>query len=674
MKYALPTLMSCLLLAACGGSDSGTSTTANAPATTPTPSEPPPMPDPDPELLACDQTPPNPLRNAYFGELHLHTVYSLDAVAAQLTPEGAYRFAMGEPVAAPPYDAAGNSLIPPYQIDRPLDFAAVTDHGEWLGERELCEDPSLDPLAYSSPECTVYRQDRELGFLLFGGGWAGFSQLVPFPNISFDEPFLLTDNEVHRPLFCGVTGEKCRGAARGPWLDVQLQAERFNQPGCFTAFNGYEYTMSPLSDNMHRNVIFSGDQVPQDPVSVYEAPDPSALWEQLDEACTGECEYLTIPHNSNLSNGRMFAGPEEDGYDIADKRRNEPLIEIFQVKGDSECAQVENGSPDDPLCDFEKLPATNFFEFFLGINPIPPAPAFQNYVRHGLKEGLLIEEAKGANPFQYGFIASTDSHFGLPGAVDEDNFVGHRDVPPVDGVKDDYFNNPGGLAVVWAEENTRASLFDAMQRKETYGTSGPRMQLRVFGGSTEQMPDNMCERGGQAFVETGYAAGVPMGGELHAGQGIPRFAVWATADTFPRENDRSVNVPLQRVQIVKGWVEKDANGQSLAREQVFDIATGNSDWSLDDDTCQVSGSGPQQLCAVWDDPQFQADQNALYYARVVEAPTCRWLTRQCMNAPADLDCSNNPQEEWAACCEIENGNAPSRIQERAWASPIWYKQ
>jgi hypothetical protein len=150
--------------------------------------------------------------------------------------------------------------------------------------------------------------------------------------------------------------------------------------------------------------------------------------------------------------------------------------------------------------------------------------------------------------------------------------------------------------------------------------------------------------------------------------------VWATADTFPRENDRSVNVPLQRVQIVKGWVEKDANGQSLAREQVFDIATGNSDWSLDDDTCQVSGSGPQQLCAVWDDPQFQADQNAFYYARVVEAPTCRWLTRQCMNAPADLDCSNNPQEEWAACCEIENGNAPSRIQERAWASPIWYKQ
>lgn len=620
--------------------------------------------------VACEPPPPNSLRNAYFGELHLHTEYSLDAVATRLKPEDAYRFALGEAVAAPPYDEAGNSLIPPHQIDRPLDFAAITDHGEWLGEQQLCTDPTIDTVAYNSPECVLYREDKRMGFLLFGGGWAAFSPGI-FPQPEPGNLGYLTEPQAQRPIYCGPLGEKCTAAARSPWQDIQLQAERFNQPGCFTTFNAYEYTLSPQSDNLHRNVIFNGIEVPQRPISVYEAPTPPDLWRALDEVCNGDCEYLTIPHNSNLSNGRMFASPEEDGYDVDERRRAEPLIEIFQVKGDSECNTAPGASENDPLCNFEQLPSTNFMEFFLGVNPLPTAPARTNTVRYGLKQGLLFEQQFGANPFQYGFVASTDSHFGLPGSVDEQNFPGHRDVPPARGVKDDWYNNPGGLAVAWAEENTRDALFDAFKRKETYATSGPRMQLRMFGGNASGLPENMCAGSGESFVRRGDAGGVPMGSELHTGQGRPRLAIWAAADAWPRENGRTAAVPLARLQVIKGWLEQDDSGNTVTRQRVYDVAgSERSDWQVDTSDCSVSGSGPAQLCAVWDDPDFDASQSAFYYSRVVEQPTCRWLTRQCLAAPENLDCSD-PPAEWAGCCEAE---APATVQERAWASPIWYKQ
>ncbi|WP_051668999.1 DUF3604 domain-containing protein [Marinobacter nitratireducens] len=655
------------MLSACGGGESSSPSENQELVNGSTASKPWPS-------LACDPPAPNSQRNAYFGELHLHTEYSLDAVATRLKPEDAYRFALGEAVAAPPYDEAGNSLVPPHQIDRPLDFAAITDHGEWLGERQLCTDPTIDQVAYYSPECTLFREDKELGFLLFGGGAAAFSPDI-FPKLESGSLDSLTETGKQRAPFCGALGEKCEAAARGPWMDTQLQAERFNQPGCFTTFNAYEYTLSPQSDNLHRNVIFRGTEVPTIPVSANEAPTPTDLWRELDEACTGDCEYLTIPHNSNLSNGRMFASPNDvdasDSYDVDERRKAEPLIEIFQVKGSSECSQSEGASEDDPLCDFEQLASTNFVQFFLGVNPLPVAPAYTNTVRYGLKQGLLLERQFGANPFQYGFVASTDSHFGLPGSVDEQNFPGHRDVPPVNGVKDDAYNNPGGLAVAWAEENTRDALFDAFKRKETYATSGPRLQLRVFGGNQSGLPENMCQGSGESFVRQGDAGGVPMGGELHVGQGRPRLAIWAAADAWPRENGRTKAVPLARMQVIKGWLELDESGNPVTKHKVYDVAGAEqSDWQVDTADCSVSGSGPAQLCGVWDDPDFEPSQSAFYYARVVEQPTCRWLTRQCLAAPENLDC-DNPPEEWAGCCAVDT---PPTVQERAWASPIWYKQ
>lgn len=620
--------------------------------------------------------PANPLRDAYFGELHLHTRYSMDAYASQLTPRDAYCFATGYPVAMAPYDAAGNSLVAPYRIDRPLDFAAVTDHAEWLGENRLCTDPAVNPVAYNGPECQVWRRDGNNGYIFLFGGWMAFTPATPTLDLS-DPQLLLSRTEHHRGPMCGADGSTCREAAKGAWQDVKAQAEAFYRPGLFTTFHAYEYTLSPQSDNLHRNVIFRSAATPDLPVSTYEAPTAPALWKQLDAACTGDCEYLTIPHNSNLANGRMFKQPDaaEDGYDAAERARHEPLIEIFQIKGDSECLRAPNASPDDPLCDFEKLGITNFLEFFLGVpNPTGSAPPETNYVRYGLRQGMLIEEDFGANPFQYGFVADTDNHLAVPGAVDEASYPGHREPPPAVGVKDDAFNNPGGITGIWAEENTRDSLFGALKRRETFGTSGPRIKLRFFGGSADDggLPADLCARGGEDFARTGYARGVPMGAELPAATRRPRFAAWALADAYARENGRTVAVPLARLQIVKGWVERDAAGNRQTRERVYDVAAGNGDWSLDEGDCSVSGGDAAQLCAVWDDPDFDPAQRAFYYARAVEPPTCRWLTRQCLAAPADLDCSD-PPAEWAACCEVRAGAHPRAVQERAWASPIWFK-
>jgi hypothetical protein len=284
---------------------------------------------------------------------------------------------------------------------------------------------------------------------------------------------------------------------------------------------------------------------------------------------------------------------------------------------------------------------------------------------------MLIEEDFGANPFRYGFVADTDSHFGTPGAVDEASYAGHRDIPPAVGVKDEAGNNPGGVTGAWAEENTRDSLFAAFKRGETFGTSGPRIRLRFFGGSAA-LPADLCAQDGDNFVRTGYTLGVPMGKDLPSSTEPPRFAVWALADPFPRENGRTTAVPLAKVQIVKGWVERDASGNRSTRERVYDVAAGGGSWSLGEGDCTVSGSGDTQLCAVWDDPEFDPTERAFYYARAVEPKTCRWLTRQCLEAPADLDCSD-PPAEWAACCDVRDGAQPRAVQERAWSSPIWFK-
>lgn len=518
---------------------------------------------PNTSLSQCLPAPADPLRRAYFGDLHQHTVYSIDSVATRLDPADAYRFARGDAVAIPPYAEDGSSLLPPYRIGRPLDFAAVTDHAESLGERVLCTDPELDTLAYQSPECQFYRQSADIGRTVFSGVgiWTSANPLL-LPVLDPEQEGFLTEFEYQRPPYCGIGGEKCEDATRSVWQDIQLQAELFNDPGCFSSFVGYEYTLAPNADNLHRNVIFRNAQVPDFPVSVYEAPTPPDLWRLLDRHCTGDCEYLTIPHNSNLSNSRMFLGPDEDGYDAAARARAEPLIEVFQVKGDSECTREPGGSVDDPFCDFEKLPHTTFLHDVLGTSDIvgPPKPA--SYVRNGLLKGMQIERDTGVNPFRYGLIASTDGHFGLLGGVDENRFVGHRTNPPAAGIPDDLENNPGGLAVIWAEENTRDALFDAMQRKETYGTSGPRIQLRFFGG--EGLPQNLCQQGGREFAASGYAAGVPMGGELHNLSQPPRFAVWAAADPIHARTTTALPYRWPTCRSSKaGWMMTETRMSSL---------------------------------------------------------------------------------------------------------------
>ena len=333
----------------------------------------------------------------------------------------------------------------------------------------------------------------------------------------------------------------------------------------------------------------------------------------------------------------------------------------MQHKGDSECRL----SPDstDELCGFEKLPYANFLQKYLRY--FAAQPDVRSFVREALAAGLAEEQRLGVNPFKFGLIASTDTHLGTPGAVEERDHPGHggagapapKDLP--EGLPDDFEFNPGGLAVIWAEENSRDSLFEAMRRREVYGTSGPRHVVRFFGGW--ELPADLCSQ--QAFVETGYARGVPMGGDLPArAADRPSFAVSALRDPGTEQRPGGL---LQRIQIVKGWLENGA-----PREQVYEVAGDPENTaSVDLETCTPQGPGSDSLCSVWSDPHFDARQRAFYYARVVENPSCRWSTFAC-NATG-VDCSDREKvpEELAACCEP--GRAKT-IQERSWTSPIWY--
>ena len=341
----------------------------------------------------------------------------------------------------------------------------------------------------------------------------------------------------------------------------------------------------------------------------------------------------------------------------------------MQHKGSSECyfnAGVPLSNADE-LCNFEQLPYRDFsgqsFDFRR-----KPAQADSGFVRQVLLDGLQQEQKMGENPFKLGFIASTDTHLGAPGAVEEDNFIGHGgagkpnggEVPT--GLPDALEFNPGGLAVVWAEENTRESLFEAIRRRETFGTSGPRISVRFFGGY--DYPENLC--GSHDLVKTGYQKGVPMGGDLPAAEQnkVPTFAISAMKD--PGVGDKA-GMPLQRVQVIKGWID----GKGESKEKVFEVA-GNPDngASVDLSTCQTRGAGYESLCTVWKDPEFNPAQSAFYYTRVVENPSCRWSQKIC--SANKLDCSNpdTVSEELQGCCSVDHQPV---IQERAWSSPVWYK-
>ena len=594
----------------------------------------------------------NPLRTAYYGDLHVHTAFSQDASTqgTRNTPRDAYRFARGEALGIQPY--SGGLPLRRLQLRRPLDFAAVTDHAELLGEVQICSTPGLP--GYDSILCKINRT------------WPRISFFIMNMNSSMKNPT--------RFAFCGENGEGCLEAALTPWTETQAAAEAAydRSASCeFTSFVGYEWTGSVDTNNLHRNVIFRNERVPLLPPSFYEAPYAEKLWRMLRELCvdadTG-CELTVIPHNSNLSNGLIFETVTEAGDPIdeawaRDRSEIERLVEVMQHKGDSECLPA--ASPADEFCGFEKLPYQNFAAANIRLLSEDPDP--RGFIRAALKEGLVQEKKLGVNPHRFGLIASTDTHLGTPGAVREDEYLGHggAGVPATaqvpDGLPDNIEFNPGGLAGIWAEENSRDSLFAAMYRREVFGTSGPRLSVRFFGGW--DFDADLCESGG--FAQTGYDRGVPMGGELPAPPGpeaVPRFAVWGSRDPGVAG---SAGTPLQRLQIVKGWLKG-----GVARERVYEVA-GNphNGASVDPVTCEPRGAGADQLCTVWSDPDFDPETRAFYYARVVENPTCRWSTLQCNAAGFDCADPDAVPEAFAPCCADDHEKT---IQERAWSSPIWF--
>jgi hypothetical protein len=602
----------------------------------------------------------HPLRQPFFGDTHVHTAYSFDASTQDTrnTPRDAYRFARGEPMGIQPYDEAGEPLRT-IQLARPLDFTVVTDHAEMLGEVKLCMTPGSS--GYGSIFCWIHHNH---------------------PALSFRALATRTLILRSRRGICSDGAEDCLRAAAGVWQAIRDAAEEaYDRSGAcrFTSFVGYEWT-AILEDgiNLHRNVIFRNDRVPDLPVSWVETPTAVDLWDHLGEQCVdgiSGCDAVTIPHNSNISAGLMFesatlaktsdAGAPFSAPVARRRSRWEPLVEIMQHKGDSECRLGVDTT--DENCGFEPLPYDRFGPKFSRLAR-RRAPTASNFVRHALKQGLRHQASLGVNPFKYGIVASTDSHIAAPGLTAEKDHPGHGGAGigagggMPEGFPDDLEYNPGGLAVLWAEENTRDALFTAMQRREAYGTSGTRPVVRFFGGWG--YPKDLCAA--PDFAAQGYVGGAPMGGDLPprpAGDGstAPRLALWAVQDPGIAGAPAT---PLQRIQIVKGWIE----GGEL-RERVIDVAGGDNGAGVDTATCERTGNGSSSLCSVWTDPDFDPAVPAFYYGRVLENPTCRWSQYVCNAAGVDCGDPDTVPEGLQGCCSEEHQPV---IQERAWTSPIWY--
>jgi hypothetical protein len=634
-----------------------------------------------PDPGRCDDS--DPLRKPLFGDLHVHTALSYDAnlSGTRLGPRAAYEFARGRRIDITPYDDQGNALRT-LQLERPLDFAAATDHSAYFGTVALCRDP--DSIAYDHPDCQQFRNDRDAAF---------FALAVP----------LISSGDY--PELCGSAGEDCLMAAVDVWAEVQAAANEANDESSACAFSGFiafEWNTSPGADNMHRNVLFRNSIVPDIAPDPFRQKRPEALWQELREECvdagTG-CDVITLAHNSNLSAGTYFqrSGAEDLPLDVEYLRERalmEPAIEIYQQKGSSECL-VGSSAPDE-FCGFEYFPFSNFAALSTGVID---ASVPGGFARDAFQRGLALEREFGVNPFRYAVIAGTDAHMSNPGSVAEYNHPGNGDAvsrvqvsadPLEQGLVDDPYFGSGGLAGVWAEENSRDAIFDAILRKETFGTSGPRIVPRFFGGWS--YPEDICDRA--SFERDGYEGGVPMGGVLSPGpetSSAPVFVAFARQD--PGVDGRP-GTPLQRVQIVKGWL--DDNGEAQTR--VIDLTPGAANGaSVDLTTCELRGTGHSSLCHRWVDDNFDPSHHAFYYVRILENPSCRWSVIQCVQngydcenpttnldrdccdpvvglnraACEDVDCSNVDRltEEEARCCLPQ---AEVTIQERAWTSPIWY--
>ena len=591
-------------------------------------------------------------RQALFGELHVHTAISMDAnmFGTRLRPADAYRFARGERVFLVPAsgDQPGQH---PVQIDRPLDFAAVTDHAMNFGFVELCTKPGS--AQYASETCRNYR-------------------LPLNPNIDdlrgvVDRMRKRLGSDLAARSICGEDGEICRNAAYAAWEETQRAAATFDDDSescAFTTFVAYEYTATPDLTKIHRNVIFRNEHVPDLPISYTDEPDAIELWRRLRAECiesgTG-CDVLAIPHNSNLSNGHMFqveygdAESPEAQAEIARLRSSmEPLVEVMQMKGDSECRNgLSKVLGADEFCDFEKMrpPDTEDCGDGTGRGALGGEGCVSrlDYARYALAEGLREADRIGVNPYAFGLVAATDGHEALAGAVEESRLDVRLHRPSSSPGM-----NPGGLAGVWAEENSRESLFLAMRRRETFGTSGPRLQVRFFGGW--EYSADLCSQ--PDWVSQGYAGGVPMGGDLPplpAGQKSgPTFVLSALQD--PGTPQQPGNL-LQRIQIVKAW----PGAEGRYHQQVVDVAGGSNEAGVETSTCTPQGPGAASLCGLWTDPDFDPAQRAVYYARAIENPSCRSTGWACVRAPED----SKPD-----FCRA--GDVALTAQERAWSSPIWY--
>lgn len=641
----------------------------------------------------------DPLRQVFWGDTHIHTELSFDAnmQGTRTSSEDAYDFARGEPIPLQPYNEDGTPTRMA-AIDRRLDFVMLSDHAEFLGTLKVCNDPSSP--GYDAQQCVDYRAAQEFS------ATPGFVRDV---FVRINGLLNRTPEDAAYPALCGPGDAYCLEAGTDVWGGIVGAAESAydRSDSCsFTSFPGYEWSGNPDGRNLHRNVMFKNEKVIDFPYGYFDEPYPEGLWTRLVGECidaNNGCDVLTIPHNSNLSDGVYFEDKMANGEPLTREYvelRNamEPVIEIYQHKGASEC--LPGAATADELCGFEVIPFSNLATTNLE-RITPPDP--KGFLRYAYGEGMRFEASLGTNPFQYGITAATDTHISAPGFVAEDDFKGHggagqpnRFLPPPPGFPDVEYLSPGGLTAVWAEENARDAIFSAMRRKETFGTSGPRMAVRMFG--SWDYPSDLCNA--TDLVAQADAAGVPMGGTLgpQPASSAPMFVVSAMQD--------STSAPLQRIQIVKGWLDGDDY-----QVQAFEIAgDANNGASVDLDTCELQGEGFGDLCGVWQDPNFDPGQRAYYYARVLENPSCRWTTWQCSTAaydctdwdyaacvdrkqnllpsdytcdccdPAaglnqafcvDVDCTDPdslPEAEERCCHQVE-----PTIQERAWTSPIWYR-
>jgi hypothetical protein len=578
---------------------------------------------------------PNADRNAYFGAVHVHTGWSFDAFTngSRTTPTDAYAWAQGREITN---SGVGGKI----QIQTPLDFYMVSDHAEFMGVFNQMSNPE-SPLSKTEIAQGVNSPDPNVRMQTFAGILRDMSAGKVDPA--------LTDTAL----------------AGSVWAEIVKAAEENYQPGKFTTFAGFEWTSNPRQRNLHRVVVFRDTKtLPAMALSALDSDDPESLWKWMGLQRERGSTLLAIPHNGNASDGRMFELVKFDGKPIdaaynAKRAANEPLYEISQIKGTSETHP--DLSPNDEFAGFEQ------WDYTLSADYERPTERAGSFARKALLDGMAQEQTGQGNPFKYGFIGDTDTHnaaasneeFNYTGKFAFENDAVHRvkglEGQPAGQVRQIQEFSSGGLAGVWAEQNTREAIFDAMLRKETFGTSGPMIKVRFFAswdlgaGALEQAD----------FVKQAYANGVPMGGDLkpaaEAGK-APIFFVMALKD--PKSGN------LDRIQIVKGWLDE----QGAQQERVFDVT-----WSSDrkpgadgklpavgDTVDAATGKytdtiGASELSAAWTDPEFKPGERAFYYARVLEIPTPRWST---------IDAANLGMA-------VPEG-LPVSIQERAWSSPIWY--